>query len=201
MAREVNHRVKNNLQMITSIVSLQASRLSDPEARRLMTQTRLRVGALALVQRLIYEVDESERGAVQTDRLFSELCAQVQGNFQPSKVLVSCHSTLGVISGDHAVSAALIVIEAVKNALRHGFPGGQAGSIKVRLEADGGDGLLTISDDGIGSSDGDDATGMGLELIRALTSQLEGQLTFSETDGGGRTVAVRFPCPEERAST
>jgi signal transduction histidine kinase len=127
MAREVNHRVKNNLQMITSIVSLQASRLSDPEARRLMTQTRLRVGALALVQRLIYEVDESEQGAVNTDRLFSELCDQVQANSQPSKVLLSCLSNLGVISGDHAVSAALIVIEAVTNALRHGFPGDQGG--------------------------------------------------------------------------
>ena len=196
MAREVNHRVKNNLQMIASIVSLQASRLSDPEARRLMTQTRLRVGALALVQRLIYEVDESEQGVVNTDRLFSELCDQVHANYQSSKVLVSCHSNLGVISGDHAVSAALIVIEAVTNALRHGFPEDQGGTINVLLEPAGEDGLLTICDDGIGSSDGDDPAGMGLELISALTSQLEGQLTLSQTAGGGRTVAVRFPCRE-----
>lgn len=200
MAREVNHRVKNNLQMITSIVSLQASRLSDPEARRLMTQTRLRVGALALVQRLIYEVDESEQGVVNTDRLFSELCDQVQANFQPSKVLLSCQSNLGVISGDHAVSTALIVIEAVTNALRHGFPGDQAGTINVLLEASGQDGLLTICDDGIGASD-DDPAGMGLELIRALTLQLEGQLTLSQTEGGGRTVSVRFPCQEAVALT
>jgi two-component sensor histidine kinase len=197
MAREVNHRVKNNLQMITSIVSLQASRLSDPEARRLMTQTRLRVSALALVQRLIYEVDESEQGVVNTDRLFSELCGQVHADSQPSKVQLSCRSNLGVISGDHAVSTALIVIEAVTNALRHGFPGDQAGTINVLLETAGQDGLLTICDDGIGSSDVDDPAGMGLELIRALTLQLEGQLTLSQTAGGGRTVAVRFPCQEE----
>jgi two-component sensor histidine kinase len=196
MAREVNHRVKNNLQMITSIVSLQASRLSDPEARRLMTQTRLRVGALALVQRLIYEVDESEQGVVNTDRLFSELCDQVHASYQSSKVLVSCHSNLGAISGDHAVSAALIVIEAVTNALRHGFPGDQAGTINVLLEPAGADGLLTICDDGVGSSDNDDLSGMGLELISALTSQLNGLLTLSQTAGGGRTVAVRFPCWE-----
>jgi two-component sensor histidine kinase len=201
MAREVNHRVKNNLQMITSIVSLQASRLSDPEARRLMTQTRLRVGALALVQRLIYEVDESEQGVVNTDRLFSELCDQVQANSQPSKVLLSCLSNLGVISGDHAVSAALIVIEAVTNALRHGFPGDQGGTISVLLEAAGQDGLLTICDDGIGASDDDDPAGMGLELIRALTLQLEGHLVLSQTAGGGRTVAVRFPCQEAMALT
>lgn len=201
MAREVNHRVKNNLQMITSIVSLQASRLSDPEARRLMTQTRLRVGALALVQRLIYEVDESEQGVVNTDRLFSELCDQVQANSQPSKVLLSCHSKLGVISGDHAVSAALIVIEAVTNALRHGFPGDQGGTINVLLESAGQDGLLTICDDGIGASDDDDPAGMGLELIRALTLQMEGHLVLSQTAGGGRTVAVRFPCQEAVALT
>jgi two-component sensor histidine kinase len=201
MAREVNHRVKNNLQMITSIVSLQASRLSDPEARRLMTQTRLRVGALALVQRLIYEVDESEQGVVNTDRLFSELCDQVQANSQPSKVLLSCLSNLGVISGDHAVSAALIVIEAVTNALRHGFPGDQGGMISVLLEPSGQDGLLTICDDGIGASDDDDPAGMGLELIRALTLQLEGHLVLSQTAGGGRTVAVRFPCQQAVALT
>ena len=200
MAREVNHRVKNNLQMISSIVSLQASRLSDPEARRLMTQTRLRVGALALVQRLIYEVEESEQGAVNTDRMFSELCAEVQANFPPSKVSVSCLSTLGVISGDQAVSAALIVTEALTNALRHGFPEDQAGAIHVRLEPLEGDGLLTICDDGIGSSDSDDPAGMGLDLIQALTSQLDGQLSFSKTAGGGKTVVVRFPCGAPEAS-
>ncbi len=200
MAREVNHRVKNNLQMISSIVSLQASRLSDPEARRLMTQTRLRVGALALVQRLIYEVEESEQGAVNTDRMFSELCAEVQANFPPSKVSVSCLSTLGVISGDQAVSAALIVTEALTNALRHGFPEDQAGAIHVRLEPLEGDGLLTICDDGIGSSDSDDPAGMGMDLIQALTLQLDGQLSFSKTAGGGKTVVVRFPCRAPEAS-
>jgi two-component sensor histidine kinase len=166
-----------------------------------MTQTRLRVGALALVQRLIYEVDESEQGVVNTDRLFSELCDQVQANSQPSKVQLSCHSNLGVISGDHAVSTALIVIEAVTNALRHGFPGDQGGTINVLLEAEGEDGLLTICDDGIGASDDDDPAGMGLELIRALTLQLEGHLTLCQTEGGGRTVSVRFPCQEAVALT
>lgn len=200
MAREVNHRVKNNLQMITSLVSLQASRLSDPEARRLMTQTRLRVGALALVQRLIYELDESERGAVDTGRLFSELCAQVQSNFQPSLVSVRCHSSLGIITGDQAVSAALIVVEAVTNAFRHGFPDARAGKITVSLDRDGEQGVLTVLDNGVGGNGSEDEVGMGLELIRALTAQLEGQVTFVETEGGGRTVVIRFPSPELMAS-
>jgi signal transduction histidine kinase len=89
-----------------------------------------------------------------------------------------------------------IAREALTNALRHGFPEDQGGTINVLLEPAGEDGLLTICDDGIGSSDGDDPAGMGLELISALTSQLEGQLTLSQTAGGGRTVAVRFPCRE-----
>ena len=196
LLKEVHHRVKNNLQMITSLVSLQASRLSDPEARRLMTQTRLRVGALALVQRLIYEVDDSERGSVDTARLFGELCAQVQSNFQSSAISVNCHSDLGVISGDQAVSAALIVVEAMTNALRHGFPEGRRGAILVRLTRDGGDGVLTIIDDGVGALDGEGDTGIGLELMLALSVQLEGQFSLIETVGGGRTVVVRFPCPE-----
>lgn len=200
MAREVNHRVKNNLQMITSLVSLQASRLSDPEARRLMTQTRLRVGALALVQRLIYEVDDSERGSVDTKRLFSELCAQVQSNFQGAAIAVHCHSDLGVISGDQAVSAALIVVEAMTNAFRHGFPEGRKGAISVQLTREDGDGVLTIVDDGVGALDGEGATGIGLELMKALSAQLDGHFTLSETAGGGRTVVVRFPRHEAAMS-
>lgn len=196
MAREVNHRVKNNLQMITSLVSLQASRLSDPEARRLMTQTRLRVGALALVQRLIYEVDESERGSVDTARLFGELCAQVQSNFNSTGISVHCHSDLGVITGDQAVSAALIVVEAMTNAFRHGYPSGRKGAITVRLGRDKGDGVLTIEDDGVGALDGDDEIGIGLELMKALSAQLDGRFSLLETSGGGRTVVVRFPCHE-----
>lgn len=194
MAREVNHRVKNNLQMITSLVSLQASRLSDPEARRLMTQTRLRVGALALVQRLIYDVDESEQGAVDTALLFGELCAQVQSNFQGTGVSVDCHADLGVISGDQAVSTALIVVEALTNAFRHGYPSGKGGAISVRLTRDGPDGVLTIVDDGVGALDENGATGIGLDLMKALSAQLDGVFSVQETHGGGRTVVVRFPC-------
>ncbi len=200
MAREVNHRVKNNLQMITSLVSLQASRLSDPEARRLMTQTRLRVGALALVQRLVYELDESERGAVDTARLFTELCTQIHSNYQSTQISTHCHSSLGVISGDQAVSAALIVVEAVTNAYRHGFPRDRTGRIDVTLVREGQDGLLSVSDDGIGAVGGEGAAGIGLDLMQALTAQLEGQLSVSETTGGGRTVSVRFPCAEVLAS-
>lgn len=196
MAREVNHRVKNNLQMITSLVSLQASRLSDPEARRLMTQTRLRVSALALVQRLIYEVNDSERGAVDTGRLFSELCAQVESNFRPSTVKVKCHSDLGVVTGDQAVAAALIVVEAITNAFRHAFPAQKEGSIRVLLRREGAVGVLTIEDDGIGDLANSTESGMGLELMHALTAQLEGTFTLSETQGGGRTLLIRFPCPE-----
>lgn len=200
MAREVNHRVKNNLQMISSLVSLQASRLSDPEARRLMTQTRLRVGALALVQRLVYELDESERGAVDTSRLFTELCGQIQANFQPTRIPVQCCSSLGVISGDQAVSAALIVVEAVTNAFRHGFPDDRAGEIFVRLERAGDEAQLTISDDGVGAVGVEAPSGMGWDLMNALTAQLEGRLDLSETAGGGRTISVHFPCREVPAS-
>lgn len=200
MAREVNHRVKNNLQMITSLVSLQASRLSDPEARRLMTQTRLRVGALALVQRLIYDVDESEQGSVDAERLFGELCAQIQSNYQGSAIGVQCHSDLGVISGDQAVAAALIVVEAVTNAFLHGFPAGRKGQISVRLTRDCEDAVMTIIDDGVGALDGGGASGIGLELMNALSAQLGGQFSIAETVGGGRTVVVRFPCKDVTAS-
>ena len=193
MAREVNHRVKNNLQMITSLVSLQATRLTEPFAKRLMLKTGLRVSALALVHRLIYELDGSERGLVDTERLFRELCAQLEGSvFESPNVEVRCQSQAGSISGDQAVAAALIVVEAVTNAFQHGFPNGPSGDIDVSLTTEGRDAWLTIRDNGVGALDTPEASGMGHDMMQALAEQLGGQIDISETQGGGRTVSVKF---------
>ncbi|MFM7028069.1 MAG: sensor histidine kinase [Chakrabartia sp.] len=196
MAREVNHRVKNNLQMISSLVSLQAARLADPYARRLMVQTRLRVSALALVHRLIYELDGSERGVVDTARLFRELCGQLEASFQPSNVTVKCQSASSAISGDQAVAAALIVVEAVTNAFRHGFPNGAPGQIEVGLRPHGAQAVLTITDNGIGATAPLSASGMGQDLMRALTEQLDGTLDVEIGPEGGRTITVQFAVAE-----
>lgn len=193
MAREVNHRVKNNLQMINSLVSLQAARLSEPVAKRLMLKTGLRVSALALVHRLIYELDGSERGLVDTEQLFRELCAQLEGSFLGSPhVEVRCQSQAGSISGDQAVAAALVVVEAVTNAFQHGFPNGTSGSIDVSLKAEGRHAWLRIQDNGVGSLDTAESQGMGHDMMQALAEQLGGQIEISETPGGGRTVGVKF---------
>lgn len=193
MAREVNHRVKNNLQMITSLVSLQAARLTEPFSKRLMLKTGLRVGALALVHRLIYELDGSERGLVDTERLFRELCAQLEGSFLGSpNVEIRCESQAGSISGDQAVAAALIVVEAVTNAFQHGFPNGPSGTIDVSLTTQGRDACLMIRDNGVGSLDIAEAPGMGHDMMHALAEQLGGQIEISETQGGGLTVWVKF---------
>lgn len=193
MAREVNHRVKNNLQMITSLVSLQAARLTEPFAKRLMLKTGLRVSALALVHRLIYELDGSERGLVDTERLFRELCAQLEGSFLGSpNVEVRCQSQAGSISGDQAVAAALIVVEAVTNAFQHGFPNWPSGYIDVSLTTQGKDAWLTIRDNGIGSLDTSEVPGMGHDMMHALSEQLGGEIEISKTQGGGRTVWVKF---------
>ena len=193
MAREVNHRVKNNLQMINSLVSLQAARLSEPVAKRLMLKTGLRVSALALVHRLIYELDGSERGLVDTEQLFRELCAQLEGSFLGSPhVEVRCQSQAGSISGDQAVAAALVVVEAVTNAFQHGFPNGTSGSIDVSLKAEGRNAWLRIQDNGVGSLDTAESQGMGHDMMQALAEQLGGQIEISETHRGGRTVGVKF---------
>ena len=191
MAREVNHRVKNNLQVMASLVSLQAVRLTDPFARNLMLKTGLRVGALALVHRLIYEFDGSERGLVDTERLFQELCAQLQASFLGSShVQMHCQSHAGSISGDQAVATALIVVEAVTNAFQHGFPDMHAGVILVSLAAEGRAATLLVTDNGIGSLDASRPQGMGHDMMHALAEQLGGQMEMCETEGGGRTVRV-----------
>ena len=96
------------------------------------------------------------------------------------------------MSGDQAVAAALIVVEAVTNAFQHGFPNGPSGYVDVSLTTEGRDAALMIRDNGIGAFETSDAPGMGHDMMDALAEQLGGQIEISETHGGGRTVCVKF---------
>lgn len=195
MAREVNHRVKNNLQMIMSLLALQSARVANSEARMVLDQTGGRMAALALVHRLLYERgDDADQGEVDMDRLFSELCQQLRGGVgKPKNVELHCHVNVGNRSVDEAIPVALLVVEAVTNVYRHAFPDGRPGAVSVSLSKN--DDLITlqISDHGIGYDPTTTESSMGIDLIRGFVEQLSGNLVVQTAIDEGVTMKLTYP--------
>jgi len=191
--QEVHHRVKNNLQVITSLLRLQAARSSDEETKEALQKSVDRVHAMSLVHHLLYSSKEL------TDVDFATYLGQLSNNLQ------SAYGTEGQVAVridvgnawfplNHAIPLCLIVNEVLSNAFKHGFPDGRSGTIRIALtDLDDGFRELVIADDGIGlPEDFDMATGkgLGMQIIRSLAGQLSGTAVFE--NGSGTSPGAKF---------
>lgn len=196
LAREVHHRVKNNFQVVMSLLSLQSSRLPAGDAREAIDQARRRISALALVHRLIY--DSGELASISSRTLLGALCEQLRPADTPGRAIVlDCRFDDVQLDIDSAVPLTLWMVETVHNALAHGFPGRVDGHVEARLEIEGGHAALTVTDDGIGFDPDQPPTdhpgAYGLRLIKALAAQLGGTARFAARPYGGSEAVLHFP--------
>ena len=203
LTREVHHRVKNNLQVINSLLTLQSGRVREGAAKEVLAQTRARINALALIHRLLYEQDNGyERGEVPIDNLMVQLCAQLRGASRSmTQVELTCHAGNFPVPIEYAVPLTLFMVEAVTNAFRHAFPKGMGGAINLRFDRDGENAILNISDNGQGYVVTDEAAQIGTELMHGFATQVDGQLSISSSDGNGTHVALQFPLPNTQAAS
>jgi two-component sensor histidine kinase len=199
LIREIHHRVKNNLQIVMSLLSLQSSRLTDRTARGAIEQARTRVNALALVHRMIYELDRD--GIVDLKPLLGEVAAQLQQGLSSDhrnvrlRVSVPHYNT----DGDTAIPLTLFAIEALTNAYKHGFPeAGDSGTISLSIEhAPDGRLELIVADSGRGVALSDTnepaEQSTGTRLMAALAHQVGGEVLTRRGTDGGTVVELRFP--------
>lgn len=197
LTREVHHRVKNNLQIINSLLTLQSGRVREGAAKEVLAQTRARISALALIHRLLYEQDNGyERGEVSIDNLMTELCTQLRGSSRSMPLIeLTCDASSFPVPIDYAVPLTLFVVEAVTNAFRHAFPIGTRGAVVLQFHLDGADAILNISDNGVGYVVSDEAGQMGTELMRGFATQVDGVLSITSSEGNGTQVLLKFPLP------
>jgi two-component sensor histidine kinase len=202
LTREVHHRVKNNLQIINSLLTLQSGRVHEGAAKEVFAQTRARINALALIHRLLYEQDNGyERGEVAIDNLMAELCTQLRGaSRSKTQVQLNCRAGHFPVPIDYAVPLTLFVVEAVTNAFRHAFPKGRRGSVTLQFQMDGSNAILDISDNGQGYVVSDEVAQMGTELMRGFATQVNGTLSISSSEDRGTQVVLKFPLPQSSAS-
>ena len=201
LVMEVHHRVKNNLQVIASLLNLQASRIRVPEARAEFQSARDRIRALATLHRHLY--GESGWHTINMRSFLTELCGQLFqaiGEPEGNRIQLLIDAPELRISSDEAVPLALIVTEAVTNSVKYAFPNGRSGKVSVSLTEEkrgaGEDWInLVISDDGVGiapdRTNDIECDGIGLRLIRGFSRQLGATLSV-EHDPGTR-YTIRLP--------
>jgi two-component sensor histidine kinase len=191
---EVHHRVKNNLQVVSSLLNLQAQRILDMGARAEFEAARDRVQALATLHRHLYAHHDHE--TIDLAAFIGELGGQLfaaAGERPGQRIALDVAAPALRISSDQAVPLALIITEAVTNALKYAFPAGRRGSIEIRVTAGERHAQLTVRDDGVGHAGAaaPDRPGLGSQLLRALARQLGGSL--AEEEGPGTALRLDFP--------
>ncbi|WP_281258622.1 sensor histidine kinase [Caulobacter mirabilis] len=198
LMREIHHRVKNNLQVISSLLSMQERALADPAARMAMNDTRQRITALALIYRALYQGADIKH--VDLKPFLEELTGQLLAGDLSShaSVRTEVRADRLVIDPDKLAPLALFAVEAVTNAQKHALSE-RGGTLTVDFKVNGPEAELTIADDGGGrGSPPDPATikGVGRTLMTAFARQLRGQTTLEANDQGGLTARLVFPTPE-----
>jgi two-component sensor histidine kinase/ABC-type nitrate/sulfonate/bicarbonate transport system substrate-binding protein len=184
LLKEVHHRVKNNLQVIASIVSLQIEGADDPRMAGALRAVRSRVHSMALVHERLY--GSGSLSGVDMDEYLRALAVETIMAYQrPGLAIEASVDASGVaFAVERAMPIGLIVGELVSNAAKHAFPGRARGRVDVRLRKDGGRFELRVSDDGAGMPEGrGGGAGIGLQLVEALASQLGGELLRAEGEG------------------
>jgi two-component sensor histidine kinase len=193
LVREIHHRVKNNLQLVMSLLNLHARRIRDPRAEAAFAEARSRINALATLHRRLYESESLQQ--VDLRWFLEDLCVELRrGGLAGSRhIELTVHAPDEVIGPEVAVPLGLLVTEAITNAYKHAFPGRDDGHIEVRVTRDTPTHLtLRISDNGAGFEPGEkEPGGLGRSLIDAFVRQLHGELEIKSNDG--TQVSVKFP--------
>jgi two-component sensor histidine kinase len=201
LLREVHHRVKNNLSVISGLLTMQADASGDPAALAALRESGSRVRAMALIHERLYQSDQF--ADVDQREYLDDLSRVIFRTFgAPENVTVAVTGSMGRVPMDAAIPIGLIVNELLTNSLKYAFPHGRGGRIEIALAREpGGDARLSFGDDGVGLPPGLDlekTASLGTRLVFMLARQLEGRCEF--LNHGGTRVEISFPLPRESAT-
>jgi PAS domain S-box-containing protein len=192
LLKEVHHRVKNNLQVISSLLRLESARSAEPGARRVLKEMQGRILSMALLHEALYRSGDFRR--VDLGAYLKQVAEQFfrSQNVAPTLVRLETKVVSCYVSIDQAIPCGLIVNELMTNALKHGFPEGRNGEVRVLVHS-GADGKIAIAvnDDGVGLPDDFDARrtkSLGVQLVSDLARQVGGQLEIGAGPGSKFTV-------------
>lgn len=194
LVREIHHRVKNNLQIISSLLNLQASCVKDEAALEILRESQNRVRAMAIVHEQLHKARNYSRIE------FPEYAASLAENLFRSygvdtkKVTLRLDVEPVALTIDTAISCGLIIHELVSNSLKHAFPEGRGGRVQIRLREEASGFRLTVRDNGVGFPEplgGGRRKSLGLRLVHILAEQIDGTVRHKRSKRGTE-YEVRF---------
>ena len=195
LLKEIHHRVKNNLQIICSLLNMQSDAFDDePLLRAAFAESRNRVRSMALIHEQLYQ--STDLANIDLGEYLETLCASLQRSAaeRSGRVRFELDCQPVALDIDRAVPCGLIVNELVTNALKYAFPDARSGTIFIALRAQNNQITIEVRDDGTGMKPGfswEQSDSIGLQLVAALTDQLEGHSAL-ETGAQGTIWTIRF---------
>jgi two-component sensor histidine kinase/CHASE2 domain-containing sensor protein len=195
LLKEIHHRVKNNLQVISSLLNLQAGYITDTKALEVFTESRNRVRSMSLIHEKLYQSQDLSR--VDFNDYIRSLTSGLLSTFAgvASKVRINVDINDVMLGVNSAVPCGLIVNELVTNCFKYAFKPGQPGEIKIGMERiEPSRFRLSVADDGTGVPKGFDfrnTESLGMQIVTTLTEQLDG--TVELLNGNGTTFVIDFP--------
>jgi len=197
LLNEVHHRVKNNLQVVTSLLNLQADYAADPRLRAILAESCGRVKAMALTHQLLYERKDFSRLDLgdYLNRLVQSIRSSYRGTGDRIGLRLDVPESHVQLDLERAVPCGLLINELVTNAFKHAFAGERHGEILIQVNEDS-DGLicLCVSDNGVGlppDSALAQGSSLGLQLVQLFVEQLHGTLSIGRE--AGTQFSIQFP--------
>jgi len=196
LLREVHHRVKNNMQVVSSLLAMQSMRASDPATVAAFEQSQDRIRSMALIHEQLYRSDDL--ASIDIGSYLKPLTQHLQDSVAGAgRMRIELDVTPLSVDVDQALACGLIVNELVTNALKHAYPDGREGVVRVRLAPCGeGECMLSVADDGPGLGEAQEGRPktLGLSLVQTLARQLRGRVELGS--GPGTEVRVIFRAQE-----
>jgi len=190
LLKEIHHRVKNNLQIVSSILSLQASKPNDPAVVATFIDCQNRIKSMAIIHEQLY--DHGDLAQIATDDYVHIITESLRRSYQSEDNINLIFNLEPMhLNIEKSVPFGLIFNELLVNCFKHAFSGTK-GEISILLERDLDTVLLKIQDSGTGFDQSSNPESMGIGLVKALTEQLEGTIEFNSSKSG-TTVSLRFP--------
>lgn len=190
LLKEIHHRVKNNLEIVSSLLALQSAQIEDQGIKDAMQEGQNRVQSIGIVHQKLYQRDNL--AAIEMKDYFLNLSESILDSFgAEDRITIECAMDQLDVDIDTAVPLGLIVNELLTNTLKYAFPDGRKGKVRIRLEKNPAGNLhLEVSDDGVGKSGLTKGTGFGGQLVSLLTRQLSGSMR--EEVKNGTTIYFDF---------
>lgn len=183
---EIHHRVKNNMQIISSLLNLQSSHVDGDETRSLLKESQGRVKSMAMIHEKLYQ--STDFSHINFGKYIEELVLDLFHTYGVNKAYIKPDIQVGdfQINLDTAIPCGLIINELVTNSLKYAFPNNKKGTVKVEFKSIGDEYLLIVADDGVGLPENfemDNRDTLGMQLVSSLIEQLEGEMVLDKTVG------------------